>query len=466
MKVKLVLASAVVFAVGTLLMAGSASAQWSRSIPVSNAVEPDQIGRAISGLSAVRCGTNVVVGFGDSEPGNQNSFRGYSVSTNGGNTFQDTGVLPVSSADTGWGQDVLGGYYGTAGLSLACASPQLFYYASGYVANNPISQFCNPQCSAISLSISTTGGTSWNLPVFVASAFGDTHQLYSPSIGVDPTSPSRMYVAYLETNWPGPFDFGFPECDGNSSVTALRVARSTDGGQTWTINTAGHACAVSTNPETQGTLGALNVVVSPEGNVYLTYEFQPQTSPNPPLPNEIRFTRSLDNGVTFSTAINVSKNAINNTVPQLAVDRTTSKFRGTVYLTWSGMPRGTTTEVLMSDSLDQGASFSFPRSVRATSQGTQVNPVVAVDNDGQVANCYYVTGTNTPTSSSNYFYNCLTSFNHAATWTQYQKLVTSAPPGFDGLTNDFLLRSDGFFTALEVPSSGPRRMVGSKSDLN
>jgi hypothetical protein len=111
-----------------------------------------------------------------------------------------------------------------------------------------------------------------------------------------------------------------------------------------------------------------------------------------------------------------------------------------------------------------GASFSFPRSVRATSQGTQINPVLAVDNDGQVANCYYVTGTNTPTSSSNYFYNCLTSFNHAATWTGYQKLVSSAPAGYDSLTSDFLLGSDGFFTAFEVPTSGQRHVVGAKAD--
>jgi len=65
----------------------------------------------------------------------------------------------------------------------------------------------------------------------------------------------------------------------------------------------------------------------------------------------------------------------------LAVDRTTSSFHGAIYLTWSGKPRGTTTEVLMSDSLNFGVSFSFPRSVRSTSQGTQVNPVVAVDSE-------------------------------------------------------------------------------------
>jgi hypothetical protein len=208
------------------------------------------------------------------------------------------------------------------------------------------------------------------------------------------------------------------------------------------------------------------VVVSPTGALYVAYEFVAEGLNGAPATNEIRLTRSADGGKTFSAPITVSNDAIDNALPQLAVDRTTSAFRGTIYLTWSGKPRGTTTEVLMSDSLDQGASFSFPRSVRATSQGTQINPVVAVDNDGQVANCYYVTGTNTPTSTSNYFYNCLTSFNHAATWTGYQKLVTSAPAGYDSLTSDFLLRNDGFFTAFEVPTTGQRHVVGSKSDLN
>jgi hypothetical protein len=207
------------------------------------------------------------------------------------------------------------------------------------------------------------------------------------------------------------------------------------------------------------------VIISPGGKVYIAYEFRAGGAVAPLGQNEIRFTRSVNQGQTFSTPFVVSKDAIDNAKPQLAVDRTTSSFRGAIYLTWPGMPRGTTTEVLMSDSLNQGVSFSFPRSVRSTSVGTQVNPVVAVDNDGQVAACYYVTGTNTPTNSSNYFYNCLTSFNHAATWASYQKLATLAPPGLDALTSDFLLTNDGFFTAFETPNStGQNRVVGSKSD--
>jgi hypothetical protein len=50
----------------------------------------------------------------------------------------------------------------------------------------------------------------------------------------------------------------------------------------------------------------------------------------------------------------VSNDAVFKAFPRLAVDRTTSSFSGAIYLTWSGMPRGTTTEVLMADSLNQG----------------------------------------------------------------------------------------------------------------
>jgi len=267
----------------------------------------------------------------------------------------------------------------------------------------------------------------------------------------------RLYVAYIDTDITANF---FHDCNTNSY--SLDIVKSTDGGNTWTQPLRiDHACNdTSGNPPLVGTLASPSIIVSPGGKVYVVDEFIGQSG----NPNAIHFLRSVDFGNTFSAPLTVSTDATSNALPQLAVDRTTSTFRGTIYLTWSGMPRGTTTEVLLSDSLNEGASFSFPRPVRATSQGTQINPVLAVDNDGQVATCYYVTGTNTPTSSSSYFYNCLTSFNHAATWTGYQKLAPVAPPGFDALTSDFLLRNDGFFTAFELTSGGQRHVVGETAD--
>ena len=458
MNIKLAVASAVVFAAGTLLLAGNASAQWGSAVQVSGAVEPSFNGQYLGSVSTARCGNNVLVGFGDSESGNNHSFAGYAVSSDGGGTFADKGVLPADLTDNfGFGAQTL------RSGPVACANSSTFYYAVALTEGN-VPQLCPAEgtCSSVSVSISNNGGQDWGLPVVVARRNIDNHQLLSPSIAVNPATPKRMFVAYLDQNGsPVDSDFVFPDCGGNT-ITEVKIAGSADGGKTWTMPvTVDYACEISSNPERQGVgFGPPNVLVSPGGKVYLTYEFQAYTG----SPSEIRFTRSLDQAATFTTPIVVSNDAVFNAFPQLAVDRTSTSYRGAIYLTWSGMPRGTSTEVLMSDSLNQGVSFSFPRSVRATSQGTQINPVVAVDNDGQVANCYYVTATNTPTSSSNYFYNCLTSFNHAATWAGYQKLAPSAPPGFDALTSDFLLRNDGFFTAFEVTSGGQRHVVGEKSD--
>jgi hypothetical protein len=455
MSLKLVVASAVLVAAGTLLLAGNASAQFGGQVNVSNVIEG-----GVGGVSAARCGSNMVVGFADVESTRANSYDGVANSTNGGASFTDRGTLPVPPPNS-FGPYVLGANFnnpiGASNPSVACANSTLFYYASVYSTAGVECSNAGNGCTAISVSKSTNGGASWGLPVIASIQGSDVFTYVSPSMAVDPTNPLRLYVAYI--NW-STGNFPFQDCF--MDIYSLDVVASTDGGKTWTQpQHIDHACDNGgSNPALNGTLASPNIIVSPGGKVYVADEFIGQSG----NPNAIHFQRSVDFGNTFSAPLTVSTDAINNALPQLAVDRTTSSFRGAIYLTWSGKPRGTTTEVLMSDSLNFGATFSFPRPVRPTSQGTQINPVVAVDNDGQVADCYYVTGTNTPTSSSSYFYNCLTSFNHAATWAGYTKLASSAPPGFDAVTSDFLLKNDGFFTAFELTSAGQRHVVGESAD--
>jgi len=459
MKVQFLFASVAVCAASALLLAGSASAQWSSGTKVSNVIEGSGFP---AGVSAARCGNGVVVGFGDTEANTPGSDVGFAVSKDGGSTFADRGVLADPSLRFGGGDSPV----------IGCASANTFYYATLGFSSDPAIG-CAVDCAEVAVSISTNGGSSWQPPVVASWVTLDIYDIVQPSLAIDPTNPKRLYSAYINHNSPGPNDFS--DCD-NFDEYILEIVSSADGGKTWNKRAnpgqrgnpsaqPDHTCTgTSRDAQHTGILQTPMVVVSPGGKVYVAYEFV-ATSVNGVIgSNEIRFTRSLDGGGTFSAPITVSKDAINNALPQLAVDRTGLRSRGEIYLTWSGSPTGTSTDVLVSDSVNFGLSFSFPRSVRATSQGTQINPVLAVDNDGQVATCYYVTGTNTPTSSSNYFYNCLTSFNHAATWTGYQKLVTSAPPGFDALTSDFLLHNDGFFTAFEVSTSGQRHVVGAKSD--
>ena len=472
---KLVLKCVTTFAAGALLLAGSAFGQTSGIRTVSGAIEPPSAPPA-AGVTAARCGTNIVVGFGDNESGVY-SFDGYAVSTDSGKTFRDFGVLPVSSEDLmGFGPDLLGN--GSSGAingggsftpSVACADTYHFHYASMFQSDS-IPCFGFPICSAISVSNSSDGGKSWSLPIVVDSGSQDTHTLLSPSIAVDPSNPQRLYLAYLFWNTNGPFDF-FPDCSGASllnGIMAIKVANSIDAGATWKQTLVEDSCADQQFGTPQ--LVAPTIAISATGQVYVAYEFLPsQTSPGPILPNEIHFARSTDHGQTFSAPMTVSSVADQKALPQLAVDRTHSPHRGEIFLTWSGKPAGTHTEVLVSDSLNGGLSFTFPRAITPGSFSNtgqfQANPVIAVDNDGQVAACFYETPNDTPTSSSTYSYRCANSSTHASTW-QLQPVAFAVPVGYDALTTDFLTHHDGFFTAFEFQNNGTRRVVGQFSDIN
>lgn len=474
MNIKVALRCVAVFAAGPLLLAGSASAQTSGIFKVSDAIE----GPAVAGVTAARCGTNIVVGFGDNEPGVE-SFDGYAVSTDNGRTFRDLEVLPVSTEDLqGFGPDVLGSLTAVAGTfsrSLACANSSRFYYASTFESDSiPCSGF--PICSAISVSNSTDGGKTWSLPIVVDKGSDDTHVLLFPSIKVDPSNPQRLYIAYLFWNTNPPFDEVFPDC-GNADlfngIMVIKVARSADGGATWKQALVEESCTAQ--PLGTGQLVTPTIAVSATGQVYVAYEFlSGQFSSAPFVPNEIHFARSTDHGQTFGAPLKVSSVTGGNVFPglafpQLAVDRTNSPHRGQIFLTWSDEPAGTYTSVLESDSLNAGLSFSFPRPINGTPGAGlgrfQANPAIAVDNDGQVQICYYNTTTNTPTSNSVYSYNCATSFNHAATW-QLQRVADSAPVGYDAVTSDFLTHHDGFFNAFELQTNGVRHIAGQFSDIN
>jgi hypothetical protein len=474
---KLLYTCAMVLAASSLL-GGNASAQVAKVsdlVKVSDTIEAGPVGAPVGGVSAARCGNNIVVGFADAEASPSNSFDGYAVSSDGGKTFRDLGVLPVSSQVGDFGPDILGDattfragptneFDSSGNSSLACGSANVFYYASIYLGDNP-GPTCpgSPFCSAISVSTSTDGGVSWNLPVFAAVASEDNHSLLFPSIAVDPSNPQRVYVAYLYWNNFGPLDF-IPGCEAVSTfngIMVIKVASSADGGNTWTESSVENTCAITNFgfPE----LVAPRIAVSATGEVYVAYEFL-----IPGVVNEIHFARSLNQGQTFSTPLKVSGTAIANAQPKLAVDRTRSKHTGAIYLAWSGAPVGTYSDVLVAKSLDKGRSFSFPQSISADPpSGTgrfQVDPVLAVDHDGDVQACFYETPSNQPSSSSVYSYNCGLSHNRAATW-HTRQVSGGVPPGYDSLTSDFLLRDDGFFTAFEVQnSSGQRHVVGEKSD--
>jgi hypothetical protein len=479
MKVKLGFKVVVVSAAAALLFAANAKAQLGGAVRVSDTVEPGTGGSPLGGSSVARCGNNVVVGFSDTESGNQFSFAGYATSTDGGKSFVDRGVLPSAPAKTPQGPDVLG--YGGAGEdgSVACGSASTFYYASVLRTWNPPCTDSINGCTAIALSLSVNGGASWSLPAVIGAASAGSNEDTSPSVAVDPTNPRRVYVAYVISDTLDPASSQYPFCTNTSEVVELFLAASADSGKTWSSKLVDHACAdMTTNPEELGVLVGPKVAVSPGGKVYLVYQFMGSNG-GLPQPNEIRFTRSVDDGQTFSAPVLVSREAIFKALPAIAVDRTLTRNRGSIYLSWSGSPIGTYTDILVSESTNFGASFSFPRSISAApavgSGRYQAKPVLAVDNDGQVAACFYETPTNSPSDSSTFSYNCGVSANHGASWS-LQKVSSPAVAsystgpglptffGYDSLTSDFLLGNDGFFTAFEVQTNGQTHVVGVTAD--
>jgi hypothetical protein len=144
-----------VFAVVALFFAAGASAQSTGIVKVSNTIEGGS-----GGVSAARCGNNVVVGFGDVEPASPSSFNGISVSKDGGKTFTDIGTLPSFPPPLNPSDSLNGDQ------SIACASSTNFYSVSTSTTHDDPSDISS---SGIALSTSTNGGASWSTPFVIAS---------------------------------------------------------------------------------------------------------------------------------------------------------------------------------------------------------------------------------------------------------------------------------------------------------
>jgi hypothetical protein len=435
-----------------------------------------------SETSTAWCGNNVVSAYNDSgafvrtagvNPGGAASFNGVSVSNNGGRTFKDLGLLNPGTDPSNFleGDPVV-----------TCASPSQFYYSSLFFTSpNPL--VFPFGVSAVSVSSSSTGGASWGAPVIAAAKDAGSHILDKSWSAVDPTNPQRLYVTYTD------FDFsGTSATCPNDFRLAIEIVTSADAGQTWTAPAVvDEECGASLN-SVQGS----NVIVSSTGAVYVAWEFFPPTANN-----EIHFTKSLDNGKTFAPVVKVNTQVVPNGAngvlqgafrvnefPELAVDRTNSASRGTIYVTWSDgrnnvkpdLASSTGTyaypDVLVAKSTDLGQTFSAAKTVSPTPADftgkgrDQFFPGIAVDRDGHVGVCYY-DRRNDPANTIVDRY-CSVSFDHGSNWLELRvsnsnwvpvhdadALINTAYMGdYDALTSDFLSVSDGFFGSFEIVNKG------------
>lgn len=407
------------------------------------------VGFTQSETSTAQCGSQVLSAYNDSGsyvetlavlPRTGLSFIGYAQSYDGGKTFIDkTFLTPGTSTSNFLGGDPVVG----------CSNANTFYIASLFQGSTGY---------GISVSKSTNGGFNFGNPV-VAASRGFSNFLDKEWMAVDPTNPNRLYVTYT--------NFG--------TRTSIELVRSIDGGLTWST-----PVVIAESPSYSSYVQGSQVIVGPEGNVYVAWQDVPSSGPS-----RLLIRKSINNGGTFDPAVTITNvtrigsigrlkgNFRVNEFPSLAVNRTT----GALYVTWNDGRTNNTpdiysgtyyySDVFFSSSTNQGSNWSTPVRVNNNSEPTgstslgsdQFFPAIAVDKTGKLAVCFYDRRNDATNLLIDRY--CATSTNNGSSWinTRYtrqpfrpivgvDRLINTVYMGdYDTLATDFTTNLSGFVGA-------------------
>jgi len=250
-------------------------------------------GRVHSESSTAWCGSNVVVGANDSGSfvetlpvsGIGLSFNGFWRSTNTGTSFSDKGFMPPGTN--------LANFLAGDPVNI-CTNSLTFYQASLLESrdalNNPLTQ--------ISVSKSTTGGSSFGNPIVAASANGSTHFLDKEWMAADPVTPTTLYVTFTDFDNTGSvcgFTLGVPNPN-----SIIKISKSTNAGSSWGVPvTIAHVCGspLTGLPFLQGS----QVAVGTNHNVNVSWELFASTTS--PVTSAIRFAKSTNGGSSFGSPV-------------------------------------------------------------------------------------------------------------------------------------------------------------------
>jgi hypothetical protein len=315
---------------------------------------------------------NVVVVFNDSTEvfkTNGSSLMGYSVSTDGGETFADQGPFPSSPNGMNGGDPGL--TVDEEGVIYASFLETDFSRPSGFE-------------STIGISKSTDGGVTFSSPTLLPAAgvlplsFQD-----KPFIAADNTNKrfrNNVYVAF--------------DSSPNTPIIApmpVLFSRSTDGGATFST-------PIQINGPNEVASGA-QPVVGPGGEVYVAwYRFLDLGDST--LPAGIEIARSNDGGVNFGAPVFVAAadligfaggtmngNFRVNSYPRMDVNQK----NGHVYIVYAAnLHNGDSGDVFFTRSTNGGGKWSVP--LRVNDDATlndQWFPAIAVNEDGLIEAVWY-----------------------------------------------------------------------------
>jgi hypothetical protein len=437
--------------------------------------------------STAWCGTNVVTGYNDSSAvlmtlisgSGGLSFSGVAHSQDAGKTFSDLGYLDPGPAPTN---------FLVGNPSVACANANRFYYASMFATAVQASPTKLVFKEAIGINVSSDGGATWSAPI-AAVLMNSQHLLERESLAVDPSNPLRLFVSYtdidFETASGGP-------CAGTNQML-IELVGSADGGQTWgKPRTIERVCGSSGNA-----VNGSHVAVDPSGLVYVSYLFYDNVNSR----EVIRLRRSESHGANFKTPVDVTSVIpagsdsmlqglfLSNEYPALAVDQSSGKNRGTIYLAWTDGRNHSQldlfsaagvynfADVLLVKSVDQGKHWSTPIGISPAANDAsrdQFMPSVAIDSTGKLAVCYSDRRNDLQNDAIDHY--CSVSQDGGATFNDLRVTDKSWSPAhstdlvlnlnymqdYDVVSPDWTGGNSGFFAAFQFQSYGNPNVYGAR----
>lgn len=237
--------------------------------------------------------------------------------------------------------------------------------------------------SEMAVARSTDGGKSYPSVTFFSYEGGSNHFNDKPMITTDTNAGSRfrdnIYIAW-------------DAAAGGSIAGGIRVATSNDHGATFNVTRAD-------DPSGPGRSIGASPSVGPNGELYVAW--------NDYSANTITFNRSFDGGQTWDMQRVVSAKLIPFDIaipaesfraalvyPSLDVDRSNGPHRGRLYCSWMDRTTAGTTDIFLSYSDDQGATWSHPAPVtdRLNVLADRFNHWLSVDpTNGDVTLSFYDT---------------------------------------------------------------------------
>jgi hypothetical protein len=190
---------------------------------------------------------------------------------------------------------------------------------------------------------SSDNGASWSQAVNISSSDGYSEY---PDIAVDNAGNIGVFWG-----------------DNTSGISEIYFKRSTDGGTSWSqaVNISGNS-GYSDQPD---------AVVDDSGNIDVVwYDSTPGNS-------EIFFSRSTDNGASWSQAVNISNSPAISVRPDIAV-----AAGGNISVVWMDVISGYW-QIFFSRSTDNGDTWSQPKKISYL-WGNSYLPYIAVDNAGNL----------------------------------------------------------------------------------